>query len=274
MGPRSICFHNELPAAVAPPAAVAAAPSTVAPGSTAPTAIGATSPATAAVAPGISLGITLDNVGKASVEEASVEETSAVGHGEGVDATVDGAGVDSPQATVEEDLGLGLSLTLPVSTAAPGSRVSTAAPGSRVSTVPAAIGATSPSTAAVAPGISLSITLDNVGKASAVESGVEKASVEETRGVGGGVSVDAAVDGAGVDCAQSTVEEDLGLSLSLTLAPPATAITIAAAAPAAAGAPAGATSVAPGLSISITLDNVGKAGAVESSVEETSVEET
>merc|ERR1719150_1445936 len=151
-GPRSICPHNELPAAVAPPAAVARV-STVAPVAAAPSAIGATSPSTAAVAPGLSLSITLDNVGKASAVESSVEKTGAVGHGEGVDAAVDGAGVDSPQATVEEDLGLGLSLTLPVSTAAPGSRVSTA---------PAAIGATSPSTAAVAPGISLSITLDNV----------------------------------------------------------------------------------------------------------------
>merc|ERR1719195_189018 len=211
----------------------------VAPVAAAPTAIGATSPSTAAVAPGLGISLALDNVGKAGVEEVSVEETGAVGHGEGVDAAVDGAGVDSPQATVEEDLGLGLSLTLPVSTAAPGSRVST---------VPAAIGATSPSTAAVAPRISLSITLDNVGKASAVESGVEKTSVEETRGVGGGVGVDTTVDGAGVDGAQATVEEDLGLSLSLTLAPPTAIAAIAAASPST-------TAVAPGLSISITLDN-------------------
>merc|ERR1719150_1779169 len=107
-GPRSICPHNELPAAVAPPAAVARV-STVAPVSTAPGAIGATSPSTAAVAPGLSLSITLDNVGKAgavesSVEEASVKETRGVGGGVGVDATVDGAGVDGAQATVEEDL--------------------------------------------------------------------------------------------------------------------------------------------------------------------------
>ena len=56
-----------------------------------------------------------------------------------------------------------------------------------------------------------------MGKASAVESSVEKTSVEETRGVGGGVGVDATVDGAGVDRAQATVEEDLGLGLSFTL---------------------------------------------------------
>merc|ERR1719270_275642 len=148
-GPRSICPHIRLPAAaVAPPAAVAAAPSrvsTVAPvvaAPTAPPASVAVVPSVAPVAIGLGISLALDNVGKAcavktSVEEASVEETRGVGGGVGVDATVDGARVDSAQAAVEEDLGLGLSLTL-----APASTITTAAPRSRVST--ATIAAASP----------------------------------------------------------------------------------------------------------------------------------
>merc|ERR1719373_1404362 len=98
---------------------------------------------------------------------------------------------------------------LPVPTAA-----ITAPPATIAAAAPAAI-----APVAVAVGLGISITLDNVGKAGAVESSVEKTSAEETRGVGGGVGVDATVDGAGVDRAQATVEEDLGIGLSLTLAP-------------------------------------------------------
>merc|ERR1719492_379458 len=143
------------------------------------------------------------------------------------------------------------------------------APVAAAPTAPPASVAVVPSVAPVAVGLGISLALDNVGKAGAVESSVEEASVEETRGVGGGVGVDATVDGAGVDSAQTTVEEDLGLGLSLTLAPP----TAIAAPPAtiAAATPATIAPVAIGLSISITLDNVGKAGAVESSVEKASV---
>merc|ERR1719270_735509 len=116
----------------------------------------------------------------------------------------------------------------PAAVAAAPARVSTVAPVAAAPAAPPASVAVVPSVAPVAVGLSISLTLDNVGKASAVESSVEEASVEETRSVGGGVGVDATVDGAGVDRAQATVEEDLGLSLSLTLAP-ATAITAIAA---------------------------------------------
>ena len=181
-------------------------------------------------------------MGNAGVVEASVEETGAV-HveaavgveaasvhgGVGVDAAVDG-----PQAIVEEELGVSLSLTLPASTpsaCAPGA----SAPGA---SAPSAPGAAAPA------GLSISLTLEDpearVDEASVVETISVEAAVHGGDGVvHGGVGVDAAVDGP-----QAVVEEELGVSLSLTL--PASTPSACAPGSSAPGASAPARSASPG----------------------------
>ena len=141
------------PAAAGPSTAtapgVASGPGAAAP-SAPPASVAVPSPRVTAPA-GLGISVTLDNVGNAGVVEASVEETGAV-HveaavgveaasvhgGVGVDAAVDG-----PQAAVEEELGVSLSLTLPASTpsaCAPGA----SAPGASAPARSASPGAAAP----------------------------------------------------------------------------------------------------------------------------------
>ena len=144
---------SRLPAARPSTARPAATAPSVAPGATAPSAppasVAVPSPATPAAPAGLGICLTLDNVGNAGVEEtigveAAVHGVEAAVHdGGGVDATVDGAGVDGPQATVEKDLGVSLSLTL-----APPAPAPSTAPRATASPGATAPGATAPSSAA------------------------------------------------------------------------------------------------------------------------------